>query len=200
MRYQVRSACMLVLVVLLLLAFPGISKAFFKTAVGEPLIVEEIPSAEPTPIQSTIPEPYLEYEPVESEEPIEPEEQLEGPELYRSYISQIHEQYYPDVDPYIALAVMEIESDYQPDVESVCGAVGLMQVIPKYHASRAAKYGLEDIWDPYTNIIAGMDLLNELYHNTGSWAEALFGYNRSRVYVNVVLARAETLKECGYFG
>lgn len=124
----------------------------------------------------------------------------QGPELYRFYISQIHEQYYPDVDPYIALAVLELESNYQPNVKSSAGAVGLMQVIPKWHAQRALKYGLTDIWDPYTNIITGMDLLNELYETTGNWSNALYGYNHSTVYVNNVLARAETLRGGGYFG
>lgn len=127
-------------------------------------------------------------------------EPLHGKELYIFYISQIVEQYYPDVDPYIALAVLEIESDYNPKCKSSAGAVGLMQVIPKYHAWRIEKYGLNDIWDPYSNIICGMDFLNELYTNRGSWSKALFGYNASKTYVNVVLNRADKLRKDGYFG
>lgn len=125
---------------------------------------------------------------------------LNGPDLYRFYISQICEQYYPEIDPYIVLAVLEMESNYQPNVESSAGAVGLMQVIPKYHAWRAEKYHLIDIWDPYTNIIVGVDFMNDLYQKYGDWNRALLGYNNSVHYVKAVLRRAELLRGCGYFG
>lgn len=133
-------------------------------------------------------------------EPSQVADRLYGEELYRFYISQIHEQHYPNVDPYIALAVLEIESNYQPDVISSAGAIGLMQWIPKWHAWRMEKFHLNDMWDPYTNIIVGMDLLNDLYFSTGSWREALYGYNHSTVYVNAVLSRADSLRGDGYFG
>lgn len=125
---------------------------------------------------------------------------LYGEELYRFYIAQINEQYYPAVDPYIALAVLEIESNYRPDLMSSAGAVGLMQWIPKYHAWRMDKFHLNDMWDPYTNIIVGMDYLNDLYSASGSWREALYGYNHSTYYVRLVLERAEELREGGWFG
>lgn len=127
-------------------------------------------------------------------------EPLYGPDLYRFYISQIHEQYYPDVDPYIALAVLEIESNYKPNLTSSAGAVGLMQWIPKWHAHRMAKFHLNDMWDPYTNIIVGMDYLNDLYLSTASWREALYGYNHSAAYVNAVLDKADSLRGGVYFG
>lgn len=126
-------------------------------------------------------------------------EPLYGEELYRFYISQIHEQYYPDVDPYVALAVLEIESNYIPNLTSSAGAVGLMQWIPKWHAWRMEKFHLNDMWDPYTNIIVGMDYLNDLYLSTGSWREALYGYNHSTSYVNAVLFKADLLRGGGYF-
>lgn len=125
---------------------------------------------------------------------------LYGPDLYRFYISQIHEQYYPEVDPYIALSVLEIESNYKPNLTSSAGAVGLMQWIPKWHAYRMEKFNLNDMWDPYTNIIVGMDYLNDLYLSTGSWREALYGYNHSTAYVNAVLSKADSLRGGGYFG
>lgn len=127
------------------------------------------------------------------------DEPRSGPDLYRFYIAQINEQYYPDVDPYIALAVLEIESNYCSNAQSSCGAVGLMQWIPKYHAWRMNKFCLTDMWDPYTNIIVGMDFLNDLYLSSGSWETALYGYNNSSSYVRSVLARAKTLREGGFF-
>lgn len=133
-------------------------------------------------------------------EPYETADTLYGKELYIFYISQIHEQHYPDVDPYIALAILETESNYQPNLRSSAGAIGLMQVIPQYHSSRVEKYGLNDLWDPYTNIICGMDLLNDLYHIHGSWSRGLLGYNNSISYVNHVLAKADILRGGSYFG
>lgn len=133
-------------------------------------------------------------------EPFEVADPLEGKELYIFYIAQICEQYYPDVDPYIAMAVMQCESNYNPNIMSKAGAVGLMQVIPKYHLRRAEKYGLNDIWDPYTNIICGIDLLSDLYYSYGSWERGLLGYNNSLSYVNWVLNTAETLRGGNYFG
>lgn len=129
-------------------------------------------------------------------------EPLEGKDLYISYVVEICNKYYNMVDPYIVVALIDAETGgtYDPNLESSCNAVGLMQVIPKYHAKRAEKYGLYDIWDPYTNIIAGVDFLNDLYEDTGNWSDALYGYNHSRSYVNYVLAKAESFRKDGILG
>lgn len=122
---------------------------------------------------------------------------LEGRDLYVFYIHDICDKYYPDLDPMIIQAVMQAESNYIPTTKSKYGAVGLMQVIPKYHAWRMTKYGLTDIWDPYTNILVGADFLNEMYHKYGSYYDALLAYNRSTAYVNNVLAIAKDIREGG---
>lgn len=126
-------------------------------------------------------------------------ERFEGADLYRFYIAQIHEQYYPDVDPYIVLAVLEMESRYVPNLSSPAGAIGLMQWIPKWHSWRMDKFHLNDPWDPYTNIIVGVDILNDAYKSTGSWDNALYVYNHSSSYVKAVLSKADILREGGYF-
>lgn len=186
--------------VFLFLVGAGVAKVFASS-----VTVEESPQDLPviylnrlsarelqSPLVFTKKEPKLELRQVA--------EPLCGPELYRFYISQIHEQHYPNVDPYIALAVLEIESNYRPDLTSSAGAVGLMQWIPKWHAWRMEKFHLNDMWDPYTNIIVGIDYLNDLYSSAGSWREALYGYNHSAAYVNSVLSRVDLLREGGYFG
>lgn len=111
----------------------------------------------------------------------------DGKDLYRFYAEQINEQYYPNVPVDLVMAIMKVESNYQPNVGSNAGAVGLMQVVPRYHQHRVAKYCLTDLWDPYTNIICAMDLLNERYGVHGNWRSALFDYNHSWAYVNHVL-------------
>lgn len=112
-------------------------------------------------------------------EPVsEPEESpLCGEALYQSYVDEIAALYFQDLDTSMVKALIYTESRYQPEVSSSAGAVGLMQVIPYYHAWRMEKYGMSDIWDPYTNILVGMDLLDELYQKYGNWYDVLYFYS-----------------------
>lgn len=132
--------------------------------------------------------------------PVQVADPLYGKDLYIFYIAQIVEQYYPNVDPYIALAILETESNYKPNLRSKAGAIGLMQIIPKYHFKRIEQYCLNDLWDPYTNIICGIDLINELHEKNSNWSTALLGYNNSTRYVKYVLYKADILRKDGCFG
>lgn len=107
---------------------------------------------------------------------------LHDEELYQSYVDAIVKSYFPNMDGAMVKALIYTESRYQPNVASPAGAVGLMQVIPKYHAWRMEKYGLHDIWDPYSNIVVGMDLLNELYLQYGNWYDVLYFYSGGDSY------------------
>ena len=72
-------------------------------------------------------------------------------------------------------AIMAIESGGNPQARSPAGAVGLMQVMPNYHAGRAAKYG-GNLWDPRVNVFTAADYLAELYRRYGSWDKAAAAY------------------------
>ena len=66
------------------------------------------------------------------------------------------------VDPVLILAVMAIESRYNPVAESDMGAVGLMQVIPKFHLEKLMDHGGEAaLLDPEVNIHVGAQILRE---------------------------------------
>lgn len=119
---------------------------------------------------------------------------LEGKDLYLSIVDFIGKKYYPMLDRSIVQAVMEIESNYNPNAGNPSGAIGLMQIVPKWHRHRAEKYGLSDLWDPYTNILVGMDFLNESYQKYGNYQQALYTYNHSWNYVNYVLCRADQIR------
>jgi len=62
----------------------------------------------------------------------------------------------------VIAAVMAIESGGRPDAVSPAGAVGLMQVMPVYHAHRAQKYG-GPLTDPRVNVLVGAEILKENY-------------------------------------
>lgn len=119
---------------------------------------------------------------------------LDGKDLYLDMMNYVSEKHYPTLDKAIVQAVMEIESNYDPNAENPSGAIGLMQIIPKWHQHRAEKYGLYDLWDPYTNILAGMDLINESYQKYGDYRQALYVYNHSWSYVDHVMCLADQIR------
>jgi soluble lytic murein transglycosylase-like protein len=108
------------------------------------------------------------------------------------------------VDPLLILAVMAIESRYNPVAESVMGAKGLMQVIPKYHLEKLMDHGGEQaLLDPEVNIAVGAQILREYSRRFGDVEAALQMYagaldEPSSQYANTVLAeraRLEVLRQ-----
>jgi soluble lytic murein transglycosylase-like protein len=79
------------------------------------------------------------------------------------------------LDPLLIIAVMAVESRFNPLAESVAGAKGLMQVIPKYHVAKFREFGGEkwSVFDPETNILVGAQVLKEYLRRTGSLNRAL---------------------------
>ena len=81
------------------------------------------------------------------------------------------------VDPLLILAVMAVESRYNPVAESNMGAKGLMQVIPKFHAEKISERGGESaLLDPHTNIQVGAQILREYLRRFGETETALQMY------------------------
>ena len=81
------------------------------------------------------------------------------------------------VDPLLIIAVMAVESRFNPIAESVAGAKGLMQVIPKYHTEKFEEFGGEKaVFDPETNILVGSQILRDNLRRTGNLSMALQMY------------------------
>jgi hypothetical protein len=81
------------------------------------------------------------------------------------------------VDPLLILAVMAIESRYNPVAESNMGAKGLMQVIPKFHLEKLLEHGGEAaLLDPQVNIQVGAQILREYLRRFGETETALQMY------------------------
>lgn len=91
-----------------------------------------------------------------------------GKELYLYYIDRIVHgrgyDFYPDID-LLVQSIIQVESNFDPNLTSSAGCIGLMQLSPYWQASRAAKFGVTDLWNPYNNILVGIDFLCDLYFN-----------------------------------
>jgi len=81
------------------------------------------------------------------------------------------------VDPLLILAVMAVESRYNPVAESVVGAKGLMQVMPKFHLDKLLDHGGEPaLLEPEVNILVGAQILREYQRRLGDTEAALQMY------------------------
>jgi soluble lytic murein transglycosylase-like protein len=103
------------------------------------------------------------------------------------------------VDPLLVIAVMGVESAFNPIAQSHMGAKGLMQVIPRWHQDK-----LEDlpagILDPATNIRVGARVLKSYLERAENLTAALQAYNGAptdpdAAYANRVLEEKQRLKE-----
>ena len=105
------------------------------------------------------------------------------------------------LDPLLVLAVISIESRFNPIAESVMGAKGLMQIIPKYHRARLLEHGGEDaVLDPESNILVGTKILREYVYRSGTLEAGLQTYNgalrdETAQYTQRVLAERERLEQ-----
>ena len=76
------------------------------------------------------------------------------------------------LDPHLILAIMAIESRYQPNARGAGSATGLMQVVTRVHAKRFAPYGgVQAATDPVVNIKIGATILKELIKQKGGSVE-----------------------------
>ena len=82
-----------------------------------------------------------------------------------------------NIDPLLILAVMAIESRFNPFAESPVGAQGLMQVMSKVHHDKFAKMGgSHAAFNPVANIRVGSLILKEYVKRGGSVEAGLKRY------------------------
>ena len=73
------------------------------------------------------------------------------------------------LDPHLILAIMAIESRFNPNARGAGGANGLMQVVTHIHTRRFEPYGgVKMAMDPVVNIKVGAKLLKDLIKQRGS--------------------------------
>ena len=105
-----------------------------------------------------------------------------------------------NLDPLLIMAVIAVESRYNPIAESGVGAKGLMQIIPKFHGDKLAEFGGEKaVFDPESNIRVGTRILREYLSRTGNLGIALQMYagalsDDNDTYTNKVLGEKQRLQ------
>lgn len=73
-----------------------------------------------------------------------------------------------DIDPLLVVAVIGIESRFNPFSESSMGAQGLMQVIPRFHLDKLPEdAGKLPLFDPITNVRVGTRALHDYILRNG---------------------------------
>ena len=73
------------------------------------------------------------------------------------------------IEPTLILAIMAIESSFNPFAQSPVGAQGLMQVMTKIHSDKYEDFGgMLAAFDPVTNLRVGVKVLQECIQRAGS--------------------------------
>jgi hypothetical protein len=86
------------------------------------------------------------------------------------------------LDPTLILAIVAVESSFNPFAQSPMGAQGLMQVVTRVHDDKYEPFGgTLAAFDPITNLRVGVQVLRECIARAGSVAEGL------RFYVGAAL-------------
>jgi hypothetical protein len=81
-------------------------------------------------------------------------------------------------DPLLIVAIMAVESSFNPRAVSNMGAQGLMQVIPRYHQDKIGpNHGKNALFDPVVNVRVGTLVLHEGLQRYGTMQRALQYYN-----------------------
>lgn len=109
------------------------------------------------------------------------------------------------IDPLLVIAVIGIESGFNPLSGSVMGAQGLMQIIPRYHADklppdrRVGDAARQALFDPVVNVRVGTRVLQEYIRAGEGVVEGLQTYvgavdDPDQGYAAKVLAELDRLE------
>jgi soluble lytic murein transglycosylase-like protein len=104
------------------------------------------------------------------------------------------------LDPLLIVAVIAVESRFNPIAESDAGAQGLMQVIPRYHKDKLEGAGVDSVLDPHNNIRLGAQILKDYIRRGGTEVAGLQIYSGARAdtsnaYATKVLDEKQRLQQ-----
>lgn len=82
-----------------------------------------------------------------------------------------------NVPPELIIAVIQNESNYNPEATGAAGEQGYMQIHPINFDSLTDRLGVTDFYDPKQNILCGVYMLSQLYEKYDTRNEVLMCYN-----------------------
>lgn len=107
------------------------------------------------------------------------------------------------MNPLLIIAVIGVESGFNPLSQSVVGAQGLMQVMPRFHQDKLpSDAGELPFFDPLTNVQVGAKVLKESIRRNGGLEPGLQQFagainDPARRYATKVLAEMQRLEQAG---
>jgi len=105
------------------------------------------------------------------------------------------------LDPLLIIAVIGVESGFNPFSQSVVGAQGLMQVVPRFHQDKLPdEVPGTSFLDPVTNVQIGARVLHESIRRNGGLEDGLQQFagalgDPERRYASKVLAEKQRLEQ-----
>ena len=127
-------------------------------------------------------------------------------ETARKYVDEITKSY-PNVKPELVMSVIYHESRFNSTAKTG-NCLGLMQISTRWHKDRAKRLGVTDFYDPYSNILLGVDYLSDLttqhedirlvlmlYNMNHRTAFKLYKQGKTSKYALSVLDMAEKYKK-----
>jgi soluble lytic murein transglycosylase-like protein len=104
------------------------------------------------------------------------------------------------LDPLLILAVVAVESRFNPIAQSEMGAIGLMQIVPRFHPDKVDTSDTSAFIEPAANIELGARILKEYIKRGGTEVDGLQMYNGSlddptRAYANKVIGERDRLRQ-----
>jgi hypothetical protein len=104
------------------------------------------------------------------------------------------------IEPTLILAIVAIESRFNPFAQSAMGAQGLMQVMTRVHGDKYEPFGgTHAAFDPVSNLRVGVQVLRECIARAGSleaglrWYVGAANLDSDNGYLNKVIAEQEQL-------
>lgn len=106
-----------------------------------------------------------------------------------------------NLDPLLIVAVISVESGFNPFAQSTMGALGLMQIIPRFHLDKLPKTSDKTAFlDPVVNVQMGARILHEAIRRQGGLVQGLQYYagasdDPEQAYANKVIAEKQRLEQ-----
>ena len=189
-RYIAAGTCLAVVVVLVTMAAVKLSAMDKQETTKSPIYETQVSETESEPTTEAeaeqIPYPFNLMSHDWGGEELEGWEPYQIPAEYEKtggYLPECMQQFtyiicqQNGIDYALALAIMEVESGYKWDAYCSEGSQGYMQVNVKWHEDRMNRLNVDNVENPYFNVMVAVDYLAELQGRFDTEAEVLTAYN-----------------------